>query len=349
MSMVEVKTYSEELPQRKMNLSILLERNPIEECASVDDLIKCLQGVLVNCNRTALYTAYFIGLAFDTVLLEKKYNGMTTEKLAEALGLSRATAFRYRALTKILKPEEVDELGHIPYKLILRFPQIEKQFGSADMAQLKFRLKANDFEGIRGSEAFDKVLAEMAQKRLALGEMAPDIRETIEVEAEEVDDIDAEHHEVHNSCEDVELDYDEEAPGGGPNVVDALLKDRSKTANKQLDDSGKHTKSENKQRAEIALSQARNSLAKIRDYYTRVNMDSLSMLDRVWEQEDYIIGDPETEAVYREVLADFAAVHMRALEVVLKMHKGLQEHGECLRKVEVPEGTTPASLLDPKN
>lgn len=344
--MLEVKTYTENLPARKMNLSLLLERNPIQDCASVDELIKCLQSVLVTCNRAALYTAYYLGMAFDATLLEKKYNGMTTEKLAEAIGISRATAFRYRALTKILQPSEVDELGHIPYKLILRFPSIEQQFGEQALSEMKFRLKTNDFEGIRGSEAFDKVLTEMAQKRLELGSMAPDIREVVDAEAEEIE-IDAEHHEVHNSCEDVELDYAEEAPGTG--VVDALLADRKKTANKELSDDGKHTKSENKQRAEIALSQAKLSLSKIRDYYTRVNLDSLAMLDRAFDQEDYIIGDPETEQVYREVLADFAAVHMRALEAVLKIHRKLQEHGECLRKVEMPEGCTPASLLDPAN
>ena len=120
-----------------------------------------------------LYTAYFIGKAIDGVIESNKYPGMTVEKLGKALDLSRATAYKYRRLSKLLTPEEVDELGEVPYTTILELPHIEERFGEAAVKEVKFRLKTNDFEGARGKSAFDLIVADLAERRLHFGESLP--------------------------------------------------------------------------------------------------------------------------------------------------------------------------------
>lgn len=298
--MTEVPT-TENLPARTVKLSLLLERHPLQECKTVDDLINTCNSVIKVYNRTALYTAYFLGWAFDPKTLDEKYPGMTVEKLGKALGISRATAFRYRALTNILTPKEVDELGHIPYTCILQFPEIEKKFGAEDLAQLKFRLKTNDFNGVKGTRAFDKELERMAQERLELGSCAPDLSEPID--AEVVDD-----HEVVNPCETVELTPDtEDLLGDEPNAVDAILKDRAKSASSKLpsEQKGRVSNSERKAQAEIALAQAKRDLQKMRDAYARLNTDFLDRMHRVWQQEDQLSIPMHT--IYKVLSGPFAA------------------------------------------
>lgn len=337
--MTEVPT-TDLIPARTVKLSLLLERHPIEECATVDDLVNCCNNVIKVYNRTALYTAYFLGLAFDEQRLNAKYNGMTVEKLGAAIGISRATAFRYRALTKILKPSEVDELGHIPYMCVLRFPEVEKQFGTEALKELKFRLKTNDFGGVRGTKAFDKLLEEMARERLELGATAPDINKVID--AEEVED-----KPVINPCEMVEIDPDFDDSDIEENPVDKILAERNREASAKLpSERGRANKSERKQQAEIALSQAKRSLQKIRDSYARMNDGILELLHRVWQQEDYIIGDQDVDAIYRELLDDFTALHLRSMRVVLTLQKELREHGHLLGEIQMPEGATTSSLFD---
>jgi hypothetical protein len=249
-------------------------------------------------------------------------------------------------LTKILKPSEVDELGHVPYMCILKFPEIEKQFGSEALAELKFRLQTNDFGGVRGTKAFDRLLEEMAKERLELGATAPDIPEIID--AEEIIDDDT-PREVINPCEVVETDpnFDDsdDDEDEAPNPVEALLASRVRASNTKLSESA-GSKSERKRQAEIAFSQAKRCLQKIRDSYGRIGDGILEMLQRVWDQEDFIIGDSEVDALYRELLSDFADIHRRALNVVLTFQKELREHGQSLEQVQMPEGATTASLFD---
>ena len=125
------------IPDRTAKLSLLLKRHPIETCQTVDDLVNCLQSVTTTYNRAAVYTIYFLGRAFNEVLLSKKYPGLTVEKLGHAVGIARSTAYRYKRLAEILTPEEVDGLGHIPYFSLLRLPELEKQFGEAAVKSLK--------------------------------------------------------------------------------------------------------------------------------------------------------------------------------------------------------------------
>lgn len=337
------------LPTRTANMSLLLERHPIESCETVQDLVRCLQSVVTLNNRMNLYTAYFLGRALNEALLSEKYPGMTTEKLGKAIGISRASAYKYRQLTNILEPDEVDELGEVPYTVILRLPAVLEQFGEAAVKEVKFRLKTGDFEGARGRSAFDLVVAEIADRRLHMGETLPG--EILEVAGASAALSTAEaptalpdvaDEPAAADAIDAELVDDEST-----SMIDSLLADRKKQAKGGVKDPDTHRKSELRENAEIAFSQARVALTKLRSMYTRLKDDAESLLDRAWQQEDYIIGDDEVNSKYRELLASVADEHNRALEGLLSQHKELQKHGECLEGVRLPEGTTPSSLLDP--
>ena len=337
------------LPKRTANMSLLLERHPIESCDTVQDLVRCLQSVVTLNNRMNLYTAYFIGRALNEALLSSKYPGMTTEKLGKAIGISRASAYKYRQLTNILEPDEVDELGEVPYTVILKLPNVLEQFGEAAVKEVKFRLKTNDFEGARGRSAFDLAVAEIADRRLRMGETLPgELMEVSGVATTEIPGeappelpIPADEPEVEEAL-DAELVEDESV-----SMIDSLLADRKKQVRGGVKSPDTHRKSEMRENAEIAFSQARVALTKLRGMYARLKDDADQLLDRAWQQEDYIIGDDEVNSKYRELLASVADEHTRALEGLLSQHKELQKHGECLEAVRLPEGTTPSTLLNP--
>ena len=336
------------LPTRTTNMSLLLQRHPIETCETVPDLVKCLQSVTVLNNRMNLYTAYFVGRALNDALLSKKYPGMTTEKLATAIGVSRASAYNYRQLASILTPEEVDELGEIPYTVILKLPKVLEQFGEAAVKEVKFRLKTNDFEGARGRSAFDIAVAEIADRRLHMGETLPGeilevsvLHDSASAAAGAIDVLTpAATAELPEGSEEIDAEVVEDESTG---MIDSLLADRKRQTHGSVPREGGETR----ENAEIAFSQARVALTKLRGMYTRLKAGAESLLERAWQQEDYIIGDDDVNAKYRELLASVAEEHNRVLADLLVHHKELQKHGECLEAVPLPDGTTPASLLDP--
>ena len=337
------------LPTRTANMSLLLQRHPIESCETVQELVKCLQSVVALNNRMNLYTAYFIGKAMNQALLSNKYPGMTTEKLGQAIGVSRASAYKYRQLTNILAPEEVDELGEVPYTVILQLPAVLEQFGEAGVKELKFRLMTGDFEGARGGRsAFDRIVAEMADRRLHMGETLPgEMMELTATSATPALPPPAAVPEIGTESEDAaEIDADLEEDES-VSMIDSLLADRKKQTKAGVKNPDSRRKGEMRENAEIAFSQARVALTKLRSMYTRLKEGAESLLDRAWQQEDYIIGDDEVNSKYRELLASVADEHNRVLEGLLAQHKELQKHGECLEAVRLPEGTTPSALLDP--
>ena len=335
----------EVIPERTMKLSLLLKRHPIETCNTVEELVNCINSVKTTYNRAAIYVIYFIGRAFNEALLSKKYPGLTVEKLGAAVNIRRSTAYRYKRLAEILTPEEVDSLGHIPYFSLMKLPQIEKQFGEAAVKELKFRLQANDFEGARGTSAFDREVAKMAEERLRFalpGESAAvegDAEDTAENEPPALKQL------TDNAADEINSEVEEDS--GSEDPVAKLLSDRQKQVSKGVSEkSGRVSKSELKQNAEIAFSQARGALTKLRNMYTRIRDDADTLLDKVWDNEAYIIGDPEVDQKYRELLEDVAATHQRVLETLLKLQKEYRQHGQCLGKIEMPDGATPTGLLD---
>ena len=328
----------EAIPLRTANLSLLLKRHPIESCQTVEDLVRCLQSVMTTYNRAAIYTAYFLGRAFNEALLSKKYPGLTVTKLAEALGIGISTAYRYKRLSEILSPEEVDGLGHIPYFQLMELPKIKEQFGEAAVKELKFRLQTNDFEGARGNSKFDKCVTEMAEQRLRLGACMPG----------EVNDEVASLPDGRTAIEqESEINSGAEEESEEDNPVSRLLAERKQQVSSGPSDrKGRVPKSELKQNAEIAFAQARGALVKLRTMYSRVKDEANAWLEKVWDQESYIIGDPEVDQKYRELLEEVAANQQRVLETLLKLQKEYRRHGQCLGKVEVPDGATPTGLLD---
>ena len=334
----------DEIPQRTTNMTVLLQRNPVEICDTVQELVECLQKVIVNNSRMNLYTAYFLGRAIDGVMESNKYPGMTMEKLSRALDISKATAYKYRRLSKLLTPEEVDELGAVPYTAILELPHIEEQFGEAAVKEIKFRLTTNDFEGARGKSKFDLIVADMAEQRLHFGASLPGEaggRAALPDSEEAPTMIEVQDAEV--VAEDIDSDDDEESE---PSGIDSLLAERQKMSSTKLEDKGK-TKGERKVQAEIAFAQARTNLTKVRAMYVRLRDEARGMLEKAWQQEDYIIGDDDTNAKYRELLSSLTAEHRRVLELVLDIQKELRNHGESLEAVEMSDGSSAASLLDP--
>ena len=331
---------SNRLPQRVNNITQWIENNPIETCSTVNDLVKMLKSVMVASNRTMLATVYMIGKAMDDALLSGKFPGMTIKKLGAAIGLSERRSYAYHKVAELLKPDEVDALGHVAYKVILEFPAIREKYGEGAFKEVKFRLMTDDFEGVKvGMDGLNRILVDVAQKRLDLEEGLPDIidpnQPVIDAEVKEVE-------EVHNPCLDVEDDGTFE--DSGETAVDKLLADRKKAAKEDVDDV-----SENGKKSTIALAQAKTNIVRLRSQLSKIAMDYVSQLERVFDNEDYIIGDPTTDEKYRELLGDLADMHISALEMMLKAHKEYQKHGECLRKIELPEGATAATLLDPKN
>lgn len=335
----------DEIPQRTTNMTVLLQRNPVDICDTVQELVDCLQKVIVNNSRMNLYTAYFLGRAIDGVMESNKYPGMTMEKLSRALDISKATAYKYRRLSKLLTPEEVDELGKVPYTVILELPHIEERFGEATVKQVKFRLKANDFEGARGKEALDLIIADLAERRLHFGESLPgEAGVHQELPAPEEDPQAITVQEAEEVVEDIDSDDDDEEKE--PSGIDALLAERHKMSSTKIKDEGR-TKSERRAQAEIAFAQARTNLTKVRAMYVRLRDDARGMLEKAWQQEDYIIGDDDINNKYRELLNSLAVEHRRVLELVLDVQKELRDHGESLDAIEMSDGSSAASLLDP--
>ena len=351
--MYEVDT-TRNIPKQVMNLTQLLEMNPVDISTNVNDLINIVKTTIENYNATSLFVVYFIGKTMNDAVLGGKYPGLTVTKLAKALGMTQSKASRYHRIANLLTPQEVYDLRKIPYKCILRFPQIAEEYGEAKLKELKFRLITKDFEGVKsGTGQFNAVLDEIAKECLEMDRALPDATDN---DPDKVDVkmlqsaaaspvIDA-ASEIVNPCAEVEDNGEDD---DDMTAVDKILEDRNKAAKEGLDDTGRKSKSETARKASIALAQAKRALQKVRSPMTKIAEEAQPVLEALWQFEDYIIGDNDIDASYRELMEDFSAAEIRTLEAILNLHKELQKHGFALRKIEIPEGATAETLLDPKN
>lgn len=331
--------------KQTFDISRLLEMNPIEVSSNVNDLINIVKTTIETYNASSLYVVYFIGKTMNDAVLGKKYPGLTFGKLAQALGISQTKASRYHKIAELLTPEEVYDLRKIPYKWILKFPQIAEQYGEAALKELKFRLITKDFEGVKsGTTAFSEELDAVAKHYLELDSSLPDSEaSTKALELATVSE--AEVVEVTNPCETaVDTEEDDE----GTLAFDKILADRSKAVKEDLSGDGSKSKTETSRKASIGLAQSKRAIQKLRPHMVRLIEDMQPVLEALWQNEDYIIGDPAIDADYRVMMRDFEDDELRMLEALLKFHKEFQKHGYGRRKVEMPEGTTAETLLNPQ-
>ena len=336
------------IPKQTLNLTQLIEMNPIEVSSNVNDLVNIVQTTIESYNATSLFVVYFIGKTMNDALLSGKYPGLTVTKLAKALGMSQTKASRYHRVAEMLTPDEVYGLRKVAYKNILRFPQIAEEYGEECFREFKFRLITNDFEGVKGgSGGFDAILADVAKHYLELDSSLPSDEEVPAAQPKLIstDVAEAEVVEVVNPCETVEDNGEDEDEG--MLAVDKILADRNKESKETLSDDGSKSKSENKRKASIALAQAKRAIQKLSGPMKKLSEEAQPVLEALWQFEDYIIGDPETDESYRDMLESFSNSVLKATESQFRLLKELHKHGFALRKIEIPDGDTAESLLDP--
>ena len=330
-----------------LDLTKFLSFDPIDTTKSVDELLEVIKMAVKRLNQTKIFVAYFIGKAADEERLAHKYTGMTLDKLAAALGISTKTLQRYRKLARILTPQEVQDLSHIAYRYLVKLPQLQELYGEANIKQLKFRLITNDFEGVKsGGDKWNIALKEMADNALLLSNMVPEDEATKtpsltdEVQAEVVDAT------ITNPCETVEDNGEDDE---GALAVDKILADRSKAAKAEIGDEHTRSKSETRHKAEVALAQSKRAAEKLNALLRKFAQEYRAAMDSIWEYETFVIADTEIDERFRELIDALADNANTGLEASLDLVNGLHRHGHGLRKVEMPEGATAASILDPKN
>ena len=336
------------IPKQTLDLTQLIEVNPIEVSSNVNDLVNIMRTTIEKYNATSLFVVYFIGKTMNDALLSGKYPGLTVTKLAEALGMTQTMASRYHRVAMLLTPQEVYDLRHIPYRCILKFPWIEETFGPERLKEMKFRLITNDFEGVKsGEDKFNIVLKDMSAAVLGLSASLPSEEVPAEPKQIEANVSDAVVTEVTNPCELVEDNGEDEDEG--MLAIDKILSDRGKAAKEELSDEGSKSKSEGKRKAEIAFAQVKRATQKVINPMRKVTEELPSVAEAMWQVEDFIIGDPDTDQKYRESTGNMADELVRMIEAGLATLHELHKHGFAIRKVEVPEGTTAESILDPAN
>ena len=334
------------IPKQTFNLTQLLEMNPIEVANNVNDLVNIIRTTVETYNSTSLFVVYFIGKTMDDTLLSGKYPGLTVTKLAKASGMSIDKASRYHRVAKCLKPEEVYDLRKIPYKCILQFPQIAEQFGEQKLKEIKFRLITNDWEGVKsGTDLFNKVVEEVAHASLGLDSSLPAVGTEEQTPLVSVVP-EAEVTEVVNPCETVE-DNGEDADEHDMLAVDKILADRNKETKEALSDDGSKSKSENQRKSSIALAQSKRAVQKVVAPMKKVAAEAQPVMEALWQYEDFIIGDPVNDATYRGMMSDVTDALVASTEAHLKLLHEFHRHGFAIRKIEIPEGATAESLLDP--
>ena len=84
----------------------------LSQCDTIEDVISNISFMFGSVNRASLYSAYVVGRLVDPVVLERKFGIKSISALAKMLGCSSNTLIRYRTVSEMLTPAQVEQLAN---------------------------------------------------------------------------------------------------------------------------------------------------------------------------------------------------------------------------------------------
>lgn len=293
---------------------------------SIEDAIDSINDIGKNINKASLYYAWMVGRFADSDRLQTKFNS-SMEDLAERLGVSKQTLYRYRKVKQMLTEAELTVLAErsVSINAIMEIATIGRH-NATEAKQLMEGLLDGSLD-ITTKDVKEANVQLVNQRRLPYNMMPggePPPQAQSEEDTESLEDItskvDAEDTDPAQSLLDFGDDYDFE--GSTPSEERGSV------------DSG--DPSQNRRDAKAMLRAVRSSVTVIRRDFANIINNLEEQLIRVEQAQSVILGDQQCSDEYDVMLSDMYQDMCRVLPILLKQSCRGVESGMITRQIEAP-------------
>jgi transcriptional regulator with XRE-family HTH domain len=266
---------------------------------TIEDVLDSIHDIGKSINKASLFYAWMLGKFANSERLKTKFN-LSVEELAEQLGISMQTLYRYRKVKQMLTEAQITVLAErgVSINAVLEISTISRRHQAEADHLLEALLDGNLNGTVK--DVNDALVALINQRQLPYnmlpgGEPPPpedEDDETLEDTENAIgDDIDPAEKLVGSDDED-ECEDEDFADMGDPSL--------------------------NKRDAKAMLRTVRSSLTVIRRDFANIINNLQEQLERVEQAQSVIIGDQESSDEYDMLLSDMYTDLVKLVPIVLQ-------------------------------
>lgn len=264
---------------------------------TIEDVLDSIHDIGKSINKASLFYAWMLGKFANSERLKTKFE-LSVEELADRLGISMQTLYRYRKVKQMLTEAQITVLAErgVSINAVLEISTISRRHQEEADLLLDALLDGNLNGTVK--DVNDALVALINQRQLPYN-MLPGGEPPPPEEDEE-------------TLEDTESSVEDDV-----NPADRLLEsDEDEVGDEAFADIG--DPSLNKRDAKAMLRTVRSSLTVIRRDFANIINNMQEQLERVEQAQSVIIGDPESSDEYDMLLSDMYTDLVKLVPIVLQ-------------------------------
>lgn len=301
----------------------------LAQCATIEDVLSNIHFMFGSVNRASLYSAYVVGKLVDPVVLKQRFGITSVSALARMLECSSNTLLRYRTVSEMLTPNQVEQLANrkVSINAVLKLAESRKDHPQESEAVMEMLLTGCEIktESDVQRAIFEKVVEKVKPYNLLPGS-EPEVLEGHLLEAPADTETTVEQFEKAsaNPVLDAEEVGDEEDDYANP----------SKTPSGSSGDSDGG--SLNSKEIKTVLKTVRSWIAAAKRDVVGVQ-DIGAKLDGILDNDSVILGDDDAHEEFAELLEQLYSNILSAAEAIIPEVKRGMEYGYINRGILLPE------------
>lgn len=274
---------------------------------TAQDAVAAMFADAKKINKASLYYAWAVGKFIDGERFKQKYK-ITISELAEMMGTSEQTLYRYKVVANSLSRHELEKLAELGVSInaITYIASIEKDHKEEAKLLMNSLLNGDVITKDDVSIEFSNLL----KSRIAPHNLLPcadkpqeDIVETVDEISDSIVVADSGESPGDNILSSTKSNSDDD-------VIDAVIVSDSDDESDD-DDSvdfsfeSKTEDSQNVKDAKAMLRTIRNYIAPLRRDVTSIKENIKAQMDKIRDDYSVVLGDPESTKVCDEIIFDF--------------------------------------------
>ena len=300
----------------------------LSQCNTIEDVVANISYMFGSVNRASLYSAYVVGKFIDPVVLERKFGIKSMHALARMLGCSVSTLIRYKTVSEMLTPSQVEQLANrrVSINAVLALSDSKKDHPEEAEAVMDLLLTGGEIktESDVQKAIFDRIVEKVKPYNLLPGS-EPEVVEgqlLLDGSSEETGTVVEQFIEAsHNPVLDAEDLGDED----------------------DFPESSAYSESDSSDGGSLNTKEIKTVLKTVKTWIAAAKRDVISVqdiknkLDAIHDSDNVILGDDEMHEDYADHMEQLYAHILTAAEAIIPEVKRGIEYGYLSRGILLPE------------
>jgi hypothetical protein len=307
----------------------------LSQCSTIEEVLSNINFMFGAVNRASLYSAYVVGKLVDPVVLKQRFGVPSVSALARLLDCSSNTLLRYRTVSEMLTPNQVEQLANrkVSINAVLKLAECKKDHPAESEAVMDLLLTGCEIktESDVQRAILDKVIEKVRSYNLLPGSEPGaeegKLLETPESDPPAIEQFNEASHNPILDAEDLGEDFedeDDEPKSSSP----------SSTSSKEPTDSDGGS---------LNLKEIKLILRTVRSWIAAAKRDVVGVqdigdkLDAILEKDAVILGDEESHEELADLMEQLYANILSASEALIpEVMRGIA-YGYLKRGILLPQ------------